>query len=303
MDQDPAYRAAFATAERAAWEIDDVLPEQARLDLACPLLPEKLARTAAAPFLDDGERLVLNHLAGNTYLAMFGLIEEFILPFVLDHARPQLAQDDWRTRALINFAGEEAKHIQLFRRFGRTFARDFGEECPVIGPAEAIGREVLAHPPLAVALAILQIEWMTQAHYVESVRDARQLEPLFKSLLKHHWIEEASHARLDGLMVEALGDGADDDALEAAFAGYEAIMAFLDGGLAAQVQLNLAVLERRIGRTLPAEARDALQAQQHQAARFTYLVTGLAHPRFRAAATALSPALGERVEILAAHYS
>jgi hypothetical protein len=48
---------------------------------------------------------------------MFGLVEEFILPYVVDHARPQLSGDDYRVRALLGFAGEEAKHIHLFKRF------------------------------------------------------------------------------------------------------------------------------------------------------------------------------------------
>src|SRR5690606_16306073 len=124
-------------------------------------------------------------------LAMFGLVEEFILPFVLDHARPLLNGDDFRVRALLQFAGEEAKHIHLFRRFRTTFARGFGEECAVIGPADEIGDFVLSHDPLSVAIAVLQIEWMTQAHYLESVRGDDRLDPLFTSLLKHHWMEEA----------------------------------------------------------------------------------------------------------------
>jgi hypothetical protein len=302
MYHDTAFRAVLATSLRAAWEIEDVLPEHARLDLTRPLMPEALARTETPPGLHPHERLVLNHISGHTYLAMFGLVEEFILPFVLDHARPQLGKDDWRTRALLNFAGEEAKHIQLFKRFARVFARDFGEQCPVIGPAEAVGAEVLRHPPLAVALTILMIEWMTQAHYLESVRSAVDIDPLFKSLLKHHWIEEAGHAKLDGLMVEALGEAADAAGLEAALAGFEAIIAFLEGGLCAQVQMNLGVLERRIGRTLPADTRAALQAQQERAVRFTFVGSGLAHPKFRAGAAALSPRFAERIELLAARY-
>ena len=35
-------------------------------------------------------------------LHVFGLVEEFILPFVLDHARPLLAEDDQRTRAFLD---------------------------------------------------------------------------------------------------------------------------------------------------------------------------------------------------------
>ena len=45
---------------------------------------------------------------------------------------------------------------------------------------------------------------MTQGHYVESVQNDQELDPQFKSLLKHHWMEEAQHTKLDTLMVEAI---------------------------------------------------------------------------------------------------
>ncbi len=301
------YDAVLASSQKAAWQLDDVLPQTAELDFTRPFMPEAFARTGGAAGvdaeLDRAELTVLNQIRGHEYLAMFGLVEEFILPFVLDHARPMLDGDDYRVRALLQFAGEEAKHIQLFRRFRETFRRGFGEEVAVIGPAEEITAAILAHEPLAVALVVLHLEWMTQAHYLESVRDDAAMEPLFKSLLKHHWMEEAQHAKLDTLMVEALGEGRDEAALNAAFDGYLAIGGFLDGGLRAQAEINLAALERRIGRTLPAAGREALLDQQHQAARWTFLGSGMAHPRFRGSLAALAPTLIDRLDAVAPKFS
>src|SRR3712207_3562446 len=107
------YDAILASSQRAAWRIEDVIPEDAALDFGRPFLPEALARTAAAPGLSTDARQVLNHIRAHEYLCMFGLVEEFILPFILDHVRADLRLDDDRTRALLQFAGEEAKHIQL----------------------------------------------------------------------------------------------------------------------------------------------------------------------------------------------
>ena len=109
--------------------------------------------------------------------------------------------------ALLQFAGEEAKHVHLFKLFCEEFEKGFGDKPAVIGPPEAIAQAILAHDPLAVALTILHIEWMTQRHYQESVKDDQELDPQFKSLLKHHWMEEAQHAKLDTLVVEALSEG------------------------------------------------------------------------------------------------
>ena len=299
MYHDFSYSAVLASSARANWQLDEVMPTDARLDFDKPFMPEGLARTAALPGLSDRERLLLNQIRGHEYLRIFGLVEEMILPFLLDHARPLLRDDDARVRALLGFAAEEAKHIHLFKRFHAAFARDFPIECGMIGPAEAIAAEILRHDPLSVALAILQIEWMTQAHYLDSVRDDTALEPLFKSLLRHHWMEEAQHARLDTLIVEALAEGRDEAGIDAAIDGYLEIGMFLDGGLKGQTELNLAAFETVAGRSLSEAERVTFRAQQHQAARWTYLGSGMTHPRFRATLAAISPAARDRIHAVA----
>jgi hypothetical protein len=289
----------LASSAKAAWQVEDVLPAGAELDFKRRFMPEALARTDAIAFLSDDEKRVLNQIRGHEYLTIFGLVEEFILPFLLDHARPQLNGDDLRVRALLNFASEEAKHIHLFRLFHQRFTEAFGTPCQAIGPGAAIAAEVLRHDPLSVALVILQVEWMTQSHYVDSVRDDGELDPLFKSLLKHHWMEEAQHAKLDTLMVEALADGRDEASIQAAIDGYLEIGAFLDGGFAAQTSLNLDAFEAATGRKLGDQRREHLQAQQHQALRWTYLGSGMVHPKFTATLAGLSPAARDRIAAVA----
>jgi hypothetical protein len=293
------FRDVLASSAKAAWQVEDVLPEGAQLDFGRRFLPEALARTDSLAFLSEPERRLLNQIRGHEYLSIFGLVEEFILPFVLDHARSQLDGDDHRVRALLNFAGEEAKHIHLFRLFHRRFTDSFGTPCESIGPAEAIAAEVLRHDPLSVALAILQIEWMTQAHYLDSVRDDGELDPLFKSLLKHHWMEEAQHAKLDTLMVETLAESRDEAGIQAAIDGYLEIGDFLDRGLEAQAALNIDAFERASKTRLDPDRRLELQAQQHQALRWTYLGSGMVHPKFTATLAALSPAARDRVAAVA----
>jgi hypothetical protein len=299
MYHDFNFASVLASSARAAWQIDDVLPEGAALDFTRPFMPEALARTRAAEGLSPDDRRVLNQIRGHEYLVIFGLVEEFILPFVLDHARPQLNGDDARVRALLGFASEEAKHIDLFKRFHARFVDGFGSECAVIGPPEAIGAEVLRHDPLAVALVILMIEWMTQSHYVDSVRDDGDLDPLFKSLLKHHWMEEAQHAKLDTLMVEALAEGRSEAEIQAALDEFLEIGMFLDNGLKAQAGFNLDALETATERKLTENERTALLEQQHQALRWTYLGSGLTHPKFVATLAAMSPAARDRVAEIA----
>lgn len=293
MYHDFSYETTLASSIRAAWQLDDVLRPDQDLDFTLNFLPESLARTAAAPLLSENEQRILNQISAHQYLCLFGVIEEFILPFLLDHARPSLHDDDYRVRALLNFAGEEAKHIHLFKRFHDAFVRGFPVECQMIGPSEAIGAEVLRHDRLSVGLVILMIEWMSQAHYLGSIRDDGNADPLFKSLLRHHWMEEAQHAKLDTLIVEGLADGLSARDIDRAIDEFFEIGAFLDEGLKTQAGFNLDALERMIGRKL--DNRDALIAQQHQAARWTYLGSGMIHERFKATLDSLGGQASARI--------
>jgi hypothetical protein len=293
MYHDFNYEATLASSLRAAWQLDDVLREDQELDFSRNFMPESLARTAALDGLPAAQQRILNQISAHQYLAIFGVVEEFILPFLLDHARTMLRDDDYRVRALLNFASEEAKHIHLFKRFHNAFTRGFPVECQMIGPSEAIGAEVLRHDPLSVALVILMIEWMTQAHYLGSVRDDGDLDPLFKSLLRHHWMEEAQHAKLDTLIVEALAEGRSDEEIDRAVDGLFEIAAFLDNGLAAQAALNLDAFENVIGCKL--QNRELIEQQQHQAARWTYIGSGMVHERFKATLADMSAKAAARV--------
>jgi len=298
-NQGYSYQAALTASQKVNWRVEDIIGGDKRLDFSKPFMPESLARVELLDFLSADEKRTLNQIRGNAYLCIFGIVEEFILPFLMDHARPLLRGDDYRVRALLQFAGEEAKHIHLFKRFREEFDNGFGTNCAVIGPPEAIGQAVLAHDPLAVALAILQIEWMTQRHYLDGVKDDQELDPQFKSLLKHHWMEEAQHARLDVLMVEALAEGRSREGVEKAVEEYIEIGAFIDDGLKAQTQFDLEAFERATGRTLTVSEREKFVEVQTQANRWTYLGSGMTHPNFQATLQTLLPEARERVKQIA----
>lgn len=297
------YQSVLAASEMIHWRIEDIIGGEKKLDFHKPFMPESLARVEPLTFLNSDEKRILNQIRGNAYLSIFGLVEEFILPFVLDHARPQLSGDDYRVRALLKFAGEEAKHIQLFKRFRQEFEDGFGTQCMVIGPPEAIAAEILKHDPLGVALTTLHIEWMVQRHYVESIRDNQALDPQFKSLLKHHWVEEVQHAKLDTLMVEALAEGLSEDAIMRGVDEYLAIGGFIDGGLKQQVEFDLDSLERAIGSRLSDPEKEKFRQQQLQANRWTYLGTGMTHERVLETLESLTPKARQKVESISPAFS
>ena len=294
-----SYEAALAASESIHWRVEDIIGGEKRLNFTQPFMPESLAQTEPLTFLSKEEKRILNQIRGNAYLCIFGLVEEFILPFVLDHARPQLRGDDYRVRALLKFASEEAKHIQLFKQFRMEFEDGFGTICNVIGPPEAIAAAILVHDPLAIAITTLHIEWMVQRHYLESIKDDQELDPQFKSLLKHHWVEEVQHAKLDTLMVEALATGRSEEQIMSGVEEYLEIGGFLDGGLQQQVEFDLSSFEQASGRRLTETEAEDFRRVQLRANRWTYLGTGMTHEKVLETLESLTPKARQRVESIA----
>jgi hypothetical protein len=169
----------------------------------------------------------------------------------------------------------------------------------VIGPPEAVAAKVLSYSPLAVALLTLHIEWFVQRHYLESIRDDQDLDPQFKSLLKHHWLEEAQHTKLDTLMVEELAAATAPEDIQKAVDEYLEIGAFIDGGMQQQAQLDLDSFEQASGRRLTAEERERFSEAQLKALRWTFLGSGITHPNFLATVGKLGPGLREKLEAVA----
>jgi len=293
------YQDTLAASVKANWRVEDIIGGDKRLDFTKPFMPDSLARVNSIEFLSDDEKMLLNQIRGYGYLYTFGLVEEFILPFVLDHVRPHLNEDDYRTRALLQFAGEEAKHIHLFKKFAEEFNQGFVTYCETIGPAEEIGRAVLSHSPLGVALVILGIEWATQKHYLESIRDDNRLDSQFKSLLRHHWIEEAQHTKVDTLMLQALTDHLTPAQIEKGVGDYASIGGLFDGGLKQQVDFDLLALQRAAGRTLNEAEQERFRSVQLQALRWTYLGSAMTHPNFLATVGEFSPSARKQIEEMA----
>jgi len=292
-----AYPAILEASERIQWRVEDLIGGPHQLDFARPFLPEALARVEPLAFLAPTERRTLNQIRARGYLHVLSLVEELIVPFVLAHVAPDVGGDSHRVRAFLQFAAEAAKHLHVFRRFAEAFAAGFASPCALVGPS--IGQTVLAHEPLAVALFILQLEWTTQRHHLDGVQDARGLDPVFLSLLEHHWLEEAQHVKLDTRMVETLAAGRSPRALDRSVDEYLALAALLDARLDEQVRLDLASLERATGRPLRTGEREEFVAVQRRAQRWTFLGAGMTHERVLETLGELDPALRARVEAVA----
>jgi hypothetical protein len=294
------YRETLAVSQKENWKIEDIIGEDKQLDFSKRFMPEALARVDGLTFLNSDEKRVLNQVRGHTYLTIFGIVEEFILPFVLDYVRPGVgSEEEYRIPAFLQFASEEAKHIQLFKTFHSEFRKGFETECKVIGPAAEIAKAVLGHDPFGVALTILMIEWMSQRHFTDSIKDDNVIDERFKSLLKNHWIEEAQHAKLDTRMVEDMAKDLSPAEIEKGIDEFLAIGGFLDEGLKQQVLFDLEAFELATGRILSSGERADFIDVQTRANRYTYIGSGMTHAKFLESLGKLDPKHRVRIEEIA----
>lgn len=290
------YQDLLETSQRVNWRLQDLIGEGRRLDFTRPFLPEIFAQTAPLGFLSQAEKLKLNQIRARGYLALFELLEAVVVPFISGQAEDGAAKEPFRAQALRHFASEEEKHRKLFGAVLCEFDAEFGTKCGLIGPAEDICRAILGHGPLAVTIAILGLEWMSQGHYLGAVKDGQDLDPQFKRLLKHHWIEEAQHAKLDGLVLKSLARRSSAQDITTAIREYFEIGAFLDGGFKQQAEFDLNSLERAIGLTLSEDQRRQFLDIQHRALRWTFLGSVMENRNFLAVLASVSDEAATQVE-------
>ncbi len=274
------YASVVRNSEKVSWTVDEVMPPGTRLDFGRPFLPDALEGSSRVPGLTPAERLKLNHITSNAYMNLFAFLEEYIIAMAVNHAQAEMHGDHDAIRALVRFAEEELKHQKLFFRYLDAFKEGFGHPCRVLGDAAAVAHVILSKSPMAVLLMTLHLEIMTQAHYTESARNDDRLDPLFVSLLEHHWLEEAQHAKIDALELAKLVEDATPELIQKAFDDYLDLLGDFDGLLASQARMDLTSLSGALGRAFSEAEGLEIVRQQHAAYRRTFLVLGMTNPMF-----------------------
>lgn len=289
------YASCVRGSEKVSWRLDDAMPPGTVLDFGKPFLPEQLTLTQQIGCLSPSERRTLNQIAGNAYLNLFAFVEEYILATMTQHASAELFGDHDAIRALARFVDEEVKHQQLFARYRAAFEKSAGYPCRVLESAVEVAEVIMSKSPIAVMLVTLHIELMTQQHYVETVRDNPDLDPLFQKLLHLHWLEEAQHARIDALELDKLLEGASPTAIATAFDEYLGILEAFDGLLAQQTELDLESLTAATKRAFDEQESAEIRRVAHRAYRRTFLVYGMTNAMFKGIITKMSPKAADRV--------
>ena len=264
---------------KVAWKEEDVLRNR-DFDYSKRFLPNRLSGVDEITCLNQDEKRTLNQIIGNAYCHIFAFVEEFIVPQTLQEAQRDVYGEEARLRALIRFAEDETKHQQMFRRSMVLFEKGFGIACGVIPGREEVAKVVLGKSRLCSLLLTSMIEWFTQLHYVEHVRSDEQLDGLFRDLIKYHWIDEATHAKLDSLLINEICGPLSLAQREHAVEELLELGGAVDGLLSQQADLDIESLQQATRRTLTEPDRAEIRTNIRRAYRWTFLVSGLRHPTF-----------------------
>lgn len=216
------------------WKIKDVLGNL-DFDLGRPWLPAGLSGAGDIFCLDAEEKRKLTHVEMGAYAHLFGFVEAFIAPQMLNLARSSSRENVGAFEALTNFASEEVKHMHLFREIRRRVDEKLGFPLELLEGQNEVAANVLSKHKGAVLLLTSAIEWLTQRHYISAMRDSDELDPLTKEVFRSHWMEEAQHAQLDHLEAVGLFKSMEDAERDTVIEDLIWLLAAVDGLLQQQV--------------------------------------------------------------------
>lgn len=295
------YAMCLKAAVRAQWSLDEVVAKL-DLDFSRRFLPPRLFGGDNLDFMSADELRLLNQVRGFSYAHLFLFVEEYIILQVLKQAKLHEHVHPDATRALQQFAREEAKHQALFHALKAKLLAGLGP-CGAIGGMTDVAQFIVSKPPLSVMLLTSLLEWITQRHYLECFKDNKALDPAFSEVFRLHWVEEAQHARLDTLEIQALSATASLADRDRAVDILIELLDAVDGLLAQQVELDVTTWESLSKRTLSADQRQRLIADQHAASRWTFINSGLEHRVFRRIVGDVSPAGERKLEAVAQKFA
>ena len=272
----------IAASKRVRWDIENDVIRGRQFDLAKKFLPDGLTLVDTLPFLVPHEARYFSQVQGRTYANMFGLIERYISAKVLELSRDHWLGDQTALEGLVRFADEELKHQALFRRVEAMIAEAMPPGYRFCADPDQVALAVLAKGDWAVLALTLQIELLTQSHYVASIRSAFDLSELCRDIFLHHWKEECQHAVMDQLEWRRIDAATSAEARDAAVDELVDLIGAVNAIVTGQAEADARYFIATCGRRLDAAQAEAVQQTMIDAYRFQYIVSGAKHPHFAA---------------------
>ena len=277
----PSYARCIEVSKRVRFEIDRDVIRGREFDFGQKFLPDGLSKVGRLEFLSREERRLVSQIQGRTYANMFGLVERFIGPKMLQASTDHWLGDQTAFEALVRFTDEELKHQEMFRRIERMCAAGMPQGYTFLPQPNDVAAVVLGKRSWAVLAFICDIELFVLAHYREAIEPDPELSPLWKDVFTFHAREESQHALIDELewkredakVTSAERDAAVDDLI--------ALVGAVDGILQGQARADAMYFLSIASRGFAAVAAAAIEQTFLEAYRWQYIVSGVQDARFQ----------------------
>lgn len=273
------YGGCIEQSYRINWKIKDVLGSL-EFDLDRPWLPAALSGGGGIFCLNPEEKRKLTQVEMGAYSHLFAFVETFIAPLMADLALDSQGVNGEAFEALTNFASEEVKHIHLFREVARRVDVKLGFPLKLVTGQTEVAHAVLSKNKGAVLLLTSAIEWFTQHHYLSSMSQSDELDPLTREIFRCHWMEEAQHARLDHLEALRLFKEMTTVERQEAIEDLIWLLVAVDGLLEQQAILDVTNLSRHLDRVFTDQEWNELLVGLLRAKRHCFIESGVTHPNF-----------------------
>lgn len=286
--------------EKVSWKISDLLPDDFIINFDKNFVPDNLCHINQFSFLSDSSKKDLNHIWAASYLNIFAFVEEYITLFTLNLASLARFSESHRLRALLRFSEEEVKHQILFRNYISKFNESFKTPCSLLTGEKEAASVILSNSKEAVIVLTYHLEIITQAHYLESISKAEDLDQKFKDILKFHWMEEVQHAQLDLLELKDIFKKSNDDEINTAISEYFNIIDIFLTLLKNQAQMNLESLKACLlsdnEGAISEENEKEIVKGQWESYRDAFILSGLTNETLLGELDKISPVFRKRFE-------
>ena len=274
------YARCIEVSKRVRFDIDRDVIRGRRFEYSKKFLPDGLSKVNELEFLEPKDRRLLSQIQGRTYANMFGLVERFIGPKILEVSRDHWLGDQVKFEALVRFTDEELKHQELFRRIERLTAEGMPAGYRFLPQPNEVAAVVLGKSTWAVLALTCHIELFVLQHYHASIDPDAELSELYKDVFLHHAREESQHAILDELEWQREDAKLSASERDQAVNDLIALVAAVDGILQAQARADVEYFIAASGRKFTPAEIERLHAGVRKAYRWQYIVSGVQDKRF-----------------------
>jgi hypothetical protein len=280
VDDARIYARCVDASKRIRWEIERDVIRGRTVEVGKKFMPDGLSHVDRLAFLSGADRRFFSQIQGRTYANMFGLVERFIGPKMLEVSRDHWFGNQTAFEALVRFTDEELKHQELFRRVERMCAAGMPEGYKFLPDANAVASVVLGKSTWSVLALICHIEIFVLAHYRQAIEPDDELSPVWKDVFTFHAREESQHAILDELEWKREDSRISAEAREQAVGDLIELVAAVDGLLQMQAKADLEYFVSRAEARLTPDAQSQVGKAFLAAYRWQYIVSGVQDPRF-----------------------